>query len=256
MPYEPVAHGKLEGLDYQATRPFFNWRRPDLLEKIQEWVALNPPRLELATLAYEEVKNRGENRAKPALRLFPKHLPPIPWLAAARQDVLAELEPSTTPRANGRLYVILRSGYTEMNGFYGAYVGVTSHRVEERFRQHLTGIRAASGLQNHGIELLYSLFSWANPVPEAKTSGAYMRQSFTNSWQTSSLQSQWRSISPLAIKVRRSALDSLPDFDERISVKSEVPQFCSMPLIGGEVDISDSDRLTFGRVGLGHCSSS
>ena len=64
--------------------------------------------------------------------------------------------------------MILRSGYTEMNGFYGAYVGVTSHRVEERFRQHLTGIRAASGLQNHGIELLYSLFSWANPVPGGK----------------------------------------------------------------------------------------
>ena len=77
MPYEPVAHGKLEGLDYRAPRPFMNWRRPDLLEKIQEWVALNPPRLELATLAYEELKNRGENRAKSALRLFPKHLPPI-----------------------------------------------------------------------------------------------------------------------------------------------------------------------------------
>ena len=168
MPYEPVAHGKLEGLNYRAPRPFINWRRPDLLEKIQEWVALNPPRLELATLAYEELKNRSESRAKAALRLFPKHLPPIPWLAAARQDVLAELEPSTTPRANGRLYVILRSGYAEMNGFYGAYVGVTRHRVEERFRQHLTGIRAASGLQKHGIELLYSLFSWANPVPGGK----------------------------------------------------------------------------------------
>ena len=57
LPYEPVAHGKLEGLDYQARRPFINWRRPDLLEKIQEWVALNPPRLELATLAYEELRS-------------------------------------------------------------------------------------------------------------------------------------------------------------------------------------------------------
>ena len=155
-------------LDYQAPRPFMHWQRPDLLEKIQEWVALNPPRLELATLPYEELKNRGENRARAALRLFPDHLPPIPWLTAARQDVLADLGPSTTPRANGRLYVILRSGYTEMNGFYGAYVGVTRHRVEDRFRQHRTGIRAARGLQEHGIELLYSLFSWANPVPGGK----------------------------------------------------------------------------------------
>jgi hypothetical protein len=76
MPYEPVAHGKLDGLDYRAPRPFMNWQRPDLLEKIEEWIALNPPRLELATLAYEELKSRGENRARAALQLFPTHLPP------------------------------------------------------------------------------------------------------------------------------------------------------------------------------------
>ena len=75
MPYEAVAHGKLEGLDYHAARPFMNWRRPDLLAKIKEWVALNPPRLELATLAFEELKERGANRAKPALRLFPERPP-------------------------------------------------------------------------------------------------------------------------------------------------------------------------------------
>jgi len=165
MRYEPVAHGRLDGLDYKAQRPFLHWQRPDLLEKIEEWVALNPPRLELATLALNELKNRSENSAAVALRLFPEHLPPIPWLAAAREGVLAELGPSTTPRAKGRCYVILRSGYSEKNGLYGAYVGVTRHRVEDRFRQHRTGIRAARGLQEHGIELLYSLFSWANPVP-------------------------------------------------------------------------------------------
>ena len=141
MSYEPVVHGRLDGLDYQAQRPFMHWQRPELLEKIQEWVALNPPRLELATLAYDELKNRGANQARGALRLFPNHLPPIPWLTAVRQEVLAALNPSTTPRANGRLYVILRSGYSETNGFYGAYVGVTKHQVEDRFRQH----RIASG---------------------------------------------------------------------------------------------------------------
>jgi hypothetical protein len=143
MPYQPIAHGKLDGLDYRASRPFKDWQQPSLLEKIREWVALSPPRLELATLAYEELRHRGENRARAARRLFPEHLPPIPWLAAARRELLADLGPSTTPRANGRLYVILRSGYSEGNGFYGAYVGVTKHQVEERFRQHLTGVRAA-----------------------------------------------------------------------------------------------------------------
>ena len=61
--------------------------------------------------------------------------------------------------------MILRDGYSEMNGFYGAYVGVTRHSVENHFLQHRTGIRAAQGLPAHGIELLYSLFSWANPIP-------------------------------------------------------------------------------------------
>ena len=140
---------------------------------------MNPPRLELATLAYEELASRGENRARAAQRLFPGHLPPIPWLTAARQEVLAELDPSTTPRANGRLYVILRSGYSEMSGYYGAYVGVTSHRVEERFRQHLTGIRAASGLEKHGIELLYSLFPGPIRYQEGRTSGEFVKQIFT-----------------------------------------------------------------------------
>ena len=104
MPYQPVAHGKLDGLDYRVSRPFKDWQQPDLLEKIQEWVALSPPRLELATLAYEELRHRGENRAKAARRLFPEHLPPIPWLVAARQDVLAELESiDDAPRARTAL---------------------------------------------------------------------------------------------------------------------------------------------------------
>ena len=42
MPYEPVAHGRLEGLNYRAPRPFIIWRRPDLLKKIEEWVAFEP----------------------------------------------------------------------------------------------------------------------------------------------------------------------------------------------------------------------
>ena len=174
---------------------------------------MNPPRLELATLAYEELKKRGQNRAKPALGLFPAHLPPIPWLVAARQDVLAELAPSTTSRANGKLYVILRSGYAEVNGFYGAYVGVTSHRVEERFLGSIcSGIQAAGGLQKHGIELLYSLFSWADPVPGGRDiRGAYVqRQSYTNSWRNAQFQGQRRSISPYNQAFWRSALDSLP----------------------------------------------
>ncbi len=77
MPYEPVAHGMLDGMDYRSKRPFIIWHRPQLIEKIEEWLGLNPPRLELATLAYEDLRHRGDSRGQEARRLFPNHLPPI-----------------------------------------------------------------------------------------------------------------------------------------------------------------------------------
>lgn len=166
MPYAAVAHGMFEGIDYRAERPFMDWRRPDLLTSISEWLSLNPPRLELSTLALDELERRGATRAMPARRLFDEAgLKPIPWLRPARELVLSELAPSTTPRRRGRLYIILRDGYTDRFGTYGAYVGVTGHRVETRFIEHRTGVRSARGLPEHGIELLYSLFVWANPIP-------------------------------------------------------------------------------------------
>jgi hypothetical protein len=172
MPYDAVAHGRFDVIDYRAAFPFISWRRPDLLEKLTEWLSMNPPRLELATLAYDELLRRGENRARAARRLFPDHLPPIPWLTAAREEVVTNLSTSSTPRGRGRVYVILRSGYSARSGCYGAYVGVTCRSVECRFIQHRTGIRSARGLGEHGIELLYSLFPGINPIP----GGAFERR--------------------------------------------------------------------------------
>jgi len=164
MSYMPEAHGMLDGLDYQAPRPFRAWKKPDMLEHIEAWLHLNPPRLELATLALEELKIRRKSGR--AFKLFENAgIRPIPWLASARELVVSELPASTDRRRRGRLYVILRDGYTSANGHYGAYVGVTRLPVEERFMQHRLGIRAAHGLQDHGVELLYSLFAWANPIP-------------------------------------------------------------------------------------------
>ena len=166
MSYIALAHGPLKGLDYRANRPFKDWRRPEMLERIEEWLGLDPPRLELATLALDELNIRGLNRAHAALPLFVEAgIPPIGWLPAARRNVLEQLRPPATRRGRGRLYVILRDGYTESNGHYGAYVGVTGKRVEDRFVEHRRGIRAGRGLKHHGIELLYSLFAWANPIP-------------------------------------------------------------------------------------------
>lgn len=166
MPYAALSHGKLDDLDYHAERPFLSWYKPDLLKGIEEWLAIDPPRLELATLALEELRTRGPRHASAGRKIFLRaKTEPIPWLISARNRVLEELPKSTTPRGRGRLYVVLRDGYTAQNGHYGAYIGVTSKRVEERFLEHRKGIRAARGLQAHGIELLYSLFAWGNPIP-------------------------------------------------------------------------------------------
>jgi len=166
MPYQPIAHGKLSGLDYCDDRPFIEWYRPDLLSGIDEWLQMDPPRLELATLAFDELRGRGTNRARRAEALFENNaIEPVEWLPEAHRLAIRELKPSTTPRRRARLYVILRDGYTARNSTYGAYVGVTSRPVEDRFLQHRTGIKAAKGLKRNGIELLYSLFDWTNPIP-------------------------------------------------------------------------------------------
>ena len=61
------------------------------------------------------------------------------------------------------LYVILRDGFSENNGRYGIYVGETAKAVEERFEQHMSGVKAGKGLPKHGIQLLHSLmWPWQN----------------------------------------------------------------------------------------------
>ena len=50
------------------------------------------------------------------------------------------------------MYVILRDGYAKKNGRYGLYVGQTSKTPEERFSEHLAGIRSGRGLKKNGIQ--------------------------------------------------------------------------------------------------------
>ena len=63
------------------------------------------------------------------------------------------------------LYVILRDGFSEKSGRYGIYVGETTKAVEERFEQHVSGIKAGKGLPKHGIQLLNSLMWPWQKVP-------------------------------------------------------------------------------------------
>lgn len=167
MPYEAIVNPMLESIDYQASQPFVQWQKPKLEELIDDRLQQNPPGLELATLAWTELKHR--KRQQRAVKLFIKHgLPPIGWLEVSRTQALAEFPATEDRRRVGKVYVILRDGYSEQNGTYGAYVGSTTKKVEQRFMEHRTGIRSARGLKDHGIELLYSLFAWGNPVKGKK----------------------------------------------------------------------------------------
>lgn len=167
--YDAGFHGKFAGLNYNHERPFRNWQTPLLETLIGGWLASNPPCLELATLAHNELLERGNSLAA-AMKFANFELLPIPWLDAARSAVRAAfppqlLEEQKTGRLGASVYVILRGGYTEQNQWYGAYVGSTKRPVEKRFFEHRTSSRAGRGLIAHGIEPLFSLFDRLNPMP-------------------------------------------------------------------------------------------
>ncbi len=166
--WKPLAHGMYPGVDYARPRPFEKWPSPHLEALIGGWLQLDPPCLELATLALSELEERGDD-LKAALKFAGAGLEPISWLAAARDAVRETLQ--NTDEANGRpgrVYVVLRGGFTAGNGWYGAYVGSTRKPVEKRFLEHRNGIRSGRGLPRYGIEPLYSLFASLNPVQGPK----------------------------------------------------------------------------------------
>jgi hypothetical protein len=120
----------------------------------------------VATLAYNELLHR--NKEKPANKKFEEaNLHPIPWLESARKS-LSILEMPGDGRYQGHLYVILKSGFTEGSGYYGAYVGSSKLKPENRFKEHKAGIRSARGIPERGEQILRSLCWPWRTVPGAK----------------------------------------------------------------------------------------
>ncbi len=167
--YQAQFHGKFPGLNYVHQKPFRNWKSAHLETLIRGWLKQNPPCLELATLALGELTQRGED-LNASMSFAAAKLEPIPWLETARMRVQRIFEPDDRPemksaKRKGNIYVILRGGYTSENAWYGAYVGSTKKPVKTRYMEHRKGPRAAKGLPKHGIEPLFSLFDFLNPVP-------------------------------------------------------------------------------------------
>ena len=116
--------------------------------------------IEFLSFAYCEIRRRGkDSKIGIADRICEElNVKPIPWLAEARGR-LSLLDPPPRRNYTCNTYVVLRDGYTDYNGTYGAYVGVTSLSPNDRFLQHTTlgHPRAANGLPKHGLLLLKSL---------------------------------------------------------------------------------------------------
>lgn len=131
---------------------------PNLLASIERSLAADPLDLELATLAYDELSRRRAHRAiVKADRIFAQaRIRPIPWLDAATK-ILGLLEAPPPGPYQGHLYVVLISGFTEQNQFYGAYVGSSRYKPETRFQQHKAGVRASSLVKRRGVQVLKSL---------------------------------------------------------------------------------------------------
>ena len=152
-------HNILKLSDFKKDRPFISYYAPELLSIISETINSNPPDLEVATLAFEELeKFRSKNKsavkkARQIVRKSNNNL--IKWLSDAR-ELIKDIPRSN--KGNSTLYVILRSGYTIKHHYYGAYVGSTSKTPEQRFNQHKNGYRSARGIEKNGIQLLRSLY--------------------------------------------------------------------------------------------------
>ena len=153
-------------------RPFIQQQAPFLVDAAEEGLTRQYPDLELATLAILELEHRESPKAiKSAskireIALREKGHQPISWLISARRNLqFLKFEHKPKKSYTTSLYVILRDGFSENNGRYGIYVGETTKAVEERFEQHVNGIKAGKGLPKHGIQLLHSLMWPWQKVP-------------------------------------------------------------------------------------------
>lgn len=163
---------KFPGLNYSHPRPFRKWTDQQMTAAIGGWLISNPPALELATLAFDELKSRGKD-LDAGMKFAQHDYQPIPWLEVARAQVRSVFTPEVldtqkSGRLGSNVYVMLRHGYTANNGWYGAYVGSSGKPPAIRCAEHRKGIRSARGLQRYGIEPLWSLFDFINPVPKAR----------------------------------------------------------------------------------------
>jgi hypothetical protein len=137
----------------------------ELLEIVDRSLQRDDPDIERATEAYDEAIRRDNKKIIRKIQtVFQRtNTRAIPWLADAKRS-LDVLELPPPGHFQGHLYVVLISGYTEQNQYYGAYVGSSKYTPATRFQQHKSGYNASRIVQKRGLQVLNSL-CW----PDGKT---------------------------------------------------------------------------------------
>ena len=92
-------------------------------------------------------------------QLWARAAPSIPdWLPMRYIDWLPvvyeiALEFRSCAKGQSNLYLVLLD-FSDHNGSYGVYVGMSKYRPAQRFDQHKAGIRAAGSVLKRGLEVL------------------------------------------------------------------------------------------------------
>ena len=164
----------IRDIDLKKQRPLIKLNSAELINFAELALSRSWPAIELASIAWIEAKKRKRQKSLSAInKLFSdRSIFPIMWLEDAQK--LASNGKSSIPNnnVNGAVYCVLIGGFTQVNKYYGLYVGSTSltnfngyrNRQAARAARHFQGIQAANIVFNRGIEPLWSLNCFFNRV--------------------------------------------------------------------------------------------
>ena len=151
--------------DFTNERPLANFLNDELLSLSIKCFEKNNLDIEIATLIYEELKLRKSKRSNILmsdllLSFSLVNHEPIKWLNDARKIAKSIKNIDHDNKYTISIYTVLRDGYSNENKRYGVYVGQTSKAVEDRFKEHKSGVRSGRGLEKNAIQMLRSIWTF------------------------------------------------------------------------------------------------
>jgi hypothetical protein len=184
-------------LNLKNRRPLKHISSNDLRSIAKIALQRNWAALEIATLALEEAKIRvskggSQKTLDMILNAFSKKRKhPIIWLEAARRQLRSNLSSKNITGGIGSVYFVLVGGFTEVNQFYGCYVGQTKttnlgnfqDNQSARIANHFQGNRASLRVRNRGIEPLWSLNCFTQNLTDEQEEIIEFETAFHNSLQ-------------------------------------------------------------------------